>query len=160
EELGYTLGDNAINDAFKRFKDLADKKREVFDEDIIALVDDAVVRENDRIKFVALEVVAGTRIEKQTADIELEVDGALQRAKATGDGSVAALFNALKQLTTSTQHLQIYQVHAVTGGTDAQAEVTVRLEENGKTVMGQGADADTLVASARAYINALNKLLV
>ncbi len=160
EELGYKLGDNAINDAFKRFKDLADKKREVFDEDIVALVDDAVGRENDRIKFISLEVVAGTRIAKQTADIELDVDGVVKTAKATGDGPVDALFNAIKMLTTNTQHLQIYQVHAVTGGTDAQAEVMVRLEENGKTVQGQGADADTLVASARAYINALNKLLV
>ena len=160
KELGYALGDNAVNDAFKRFKDLADKKKEVFDEDIVALVDDEVMRENNRIKFVSLEVVCGTKIERQTAELELEVDGELKKTTATGDGPVDALFNAIKQLTTDTQHLQIYQVHAVTGGTDAQAEVTVRLEENGKTVMGQGADTDTLVASARAYINALNKLLV
>ncbi|MBY0508714.1 MAG: 2-isopropylmalate synthase [Rhodospirillaceae bacterium] len=160
EEMGYNFGDNAINDAFKRFKDLADKKKDVYDEDIIALVDDAVVRENERIKFVSLEVICGTKVAKQTAELELEIDGVVKSAKATGDGPVDATFNAIKQLTTSTQHLQIYQVHAVTGGTDAQAEVTVRLEENGKTVMGQGADADTLVASARAYINALNKLLV
>jgi 2-isopropylmalate synthase len=160
EELGYNLGDNAVTDAFKRFKDLADKKKDVFDEDIIALVDDAVVRENERIKFVSMEVICGTKVAKQTAELELEIDGVTKSAKATGDGPVDATFNAIKQLTTNTQHLQIYQVHAVTGGTDAQAEVTVRLEENGKTVMGQGADADTLVASARAYINALNKLLV
>ena len=159
-ELGYELGDNAVNDAFKRFKDLADKKREVFDEDIIALVDDSVVRENDRIKFVALEVICGTKVAKPSADLELEIDGVVKSTKANGDGPVDALFNAIKQLTTNTQHLKIYQVHAVTGGTDAQAEVMVRLEENGKTVQGQGADADTLVASARAYINALNKLLV
>ena len=160
EELGYNFGDNAINDAFKRFKDLADKKKDVFDEDIIALVDDAVVRENEHIKFVSLEVICGTKVAKQTAELELEIDGVVKSAKATGDGPVDATFNAIKQLTSDTQHLQIYQVHAVTGGTDAQAEVTVRLEENGKTVLGQGADADTLVASARAYINALNKLLV
>jgi 2-isopropylmalate synthase len=160
EEMGYNFGDNAINDAFKRFKDLADKKKDVYDEDIIALVDDAVVRENERIKFVSLEVICGTKVAKQTAELELEIDGVVKSAKATGDGPVDATFNAIKQLTTNTQHLQIYQVHAVTGGTDAQAEVTVRLEENGKTVMGQGADADTLVASARAYINGLNKLLV
>ncbi len=160
EELGYKLGDNAVSDAFKRFKDLADKKREIFDEDIIALVDDSVVRENDRIKFVSLEIVCGTKIAKPTADLELEIDGVVKQTKATGDGPVDALFNAIKQLTTNTQHMQIYQVHAVTGGTDAQAEVMVRLEENGKTVQGQGADSDTLVASARAYVNALNKLLV
>jgi 2-isopropylmalate synthase len=160
KELGYALGDNAVNDAFKRFKDLADKKKEVFDEDLVALVDDEVVRGNDRIKLVSLEVIAGTKVVQQTAEIELEVDGVVKKTKAAGDGPVDALFNAIKQLTTDTQHLQIYQVHAVTGGTDAQAEVTVRLEEAGKTVMGQGADTDTLVASARAYINALNKLLV
>jgi len=160
EDLGYVLGDNAVNDAFKRFKDLADKKKDVYDEDIVALVDDTVMRENDRIKFISLEVVCGTKVAKQTADLELEIDGVVRQTKAIGDGPVDATFNAIKQLTTNTQHLQIYQVHAVTGGTDAQAEVTVRLEENGKTVMGQGADADTLVASARAYINALNKLLV
>lgn len=159
-ELGYDLGDNAIADAFKRFKDLADKKKDVFDEDIIALVDDTVLRANDRIKFVSLEVVCGSKVEKQTAELELEIDGVLKSTKATGDGPVDATFNAIKALTTDTQHLQIYQVHAVTGGTDAQAEVTVRLEENGKTVMGQGADTDTLVASVRAYVNALNKLLV
>ncbi|MSO72114.1 MAG: 2-isopropylmalate synthase, partial [Rhodospirillaceae bacterium] len=160
EDLGYTLGDNAVNDAFKRFKDLADKKKEIFDEDLVALVDDTVNHENDRIKLVSLEVICGTKVAQQTAELELEVDGAVKYAKASGDGPVDAIFNAIKQLTSNTQHLQIYQVHGVTGGTDAQAEVTVRLEENGKTVMGQGADADTLVASARAYINALNKLLV
>ena len=158
-ELGYEIGDNAVNDAFKRFKDLADKKREVFDEDIIALVDDSVVRANDRIKLVSLEVVCGTK-GAASAAMEIEIDGEVKATKATGDGPVDATFNAIKQLTTNTQHLQIYQVHAVTGGTDAQAEVMVRLEENGKTVQGQGADADTLVASAKAYINALNKLLV
>jgi len=160
KELGYEFGDNAVNDAFKRFKDLADKKKDVFDDDIIALVDDAVVRDNDHIKFVSLEVVAGTKVAKQKADIELEIDGVVKATTATGDGPVDALFNAIKALTTSTQNLQIYQVNAVTGGTDAQAEVMVRLEENGKTVQGQGADTDTLVASARAYINALNKLTV
>jgi 2-isopropylmalate synthase len=160
KELGYEFGDNAVNEAFKRFKDLADKKKEIYDDDIIAIVDDEVLRENDRIKLVSLEVIAGTKVARQSCELELEVDGEIKRTTATGDGPVDAIFNAIKQLTTATQHLQIYQVHAVTGGTDAQAEVTVRLEENGKTVQGQGADTDTLVASAKAYINALNKLLV
>ena len=159
KELGYALGDNAMNDAFKRFKDLADKKKDVYDEDIVALVDDEV-RDNDRIKFVSLQVVCGSKVEHQTAELELEFDGDVVSTTAEGDGPVDATFNAIKALTFDTQHLQLYQVHAVTEGTDAQAEVTVRLEENGKTVMGQGADTDTLVASARAYVNALNKLLV
>ncbi len=159
KELGFVLGDNAMNDAFKRFKDLADKKKEVFDEDIVAIVDDEI-RDNDRIKFVSLQVVCGSKIEHQTAELELEFDGTVVWTKAEGDGPIDATFNAIKALTFETQHLLLYQVHAVTAGTDAQAEVTVRLEENGKTVMGQGADTDTLVASARAYLNALNKLLV
>jgi len=159
KELGYALGDNAMNDAFRRFKDLADKKKEVFDEDIVALVDDEA-RVNDKIKFVSLQVVCGSKVEHQTAELELDMDGEVVSTTAMGDGPVDATFNAIKALTFNTQHLQLYQVHAVTEGTDAQAEVTVRLEENGKTVLGQGADTDTLVASARAYINALNKLVV
>jgi len=159
-DLGYTdLGENAVRDAFVRFKALADKKKDVFDEDIVALVDDAVMRGNDRIRFVSLQVVAGSK-GPQTAELELVADGTTKKTLAHGNGPVDATFNAIKQLFPHTATLQLYQVHAVTGGTDAQAEVTVRLEENGKTVNGQGADADTLVASARAYLHALNKLVV
>jgi 2-isopropylmalate synthase len=158
KELGFDLGDNALNDAFRRFKDLADKKKDVFDEDIIALVDDAVVRANDYIKFVSLQVIAGSK-GPQKADLELDIDGVLRATSATGDGPVDACFNAIKQLFPHDARLQLFQVHAVTAGTDAQAEVTVRLEENGKTVNGQGADTDTLVASCKAYVHALNKLL-
>jgi 2-isopropylmalate synthase len=159
KELGFELGDNAVEDAFKRFKDLADRKKEIFDEDITALVDDEVVSANQRIKFVSLQVVAGSK-GPQLADLELEIDGEVRDVQARGNGPVDACFKAIKKLFPHTARLQLYQVHAVTAGTDAQAEVTVRLEENGKTVNGQGADADTLVASARAYVHALNKLLV
>ncbi|HEX7968859.1 MAG TPA: 2-isopropylmalate synthase, partial [Stellaceae bacterium] len=158
KELGFDLGDNAINDAFRRFKDLADRKKDVYDEDLVALVDDEVVRGHDRIKFVSLQVVAGSK-GPQSAELELDIDGKRQVSKTTGNGPVDATFNAIKAMVPHTARLQLYQVHAVTEGTDAQAEVTVRLEENGKTVNGQGADPDTLVASARAYIHALNKLL-
>jgi 2-isopropylmalate synthase len=96
----------------------------------------------------------------QRADLELEIDGEVRQVTAEGRGPVDATFKAIKQLFPHEANLQLYQVHAVTEGTDAQAEVTVRLEENGRTVNGQGADIDTLVASARAYVNALNKLLV
>ena len=157
-ELGFELGENALNDAFARFKDLADKKKDVYDEDIVALVDDKVLRVNDRIKLVSLQVVCGTA--KNAAEIELEVDGNARKYKAEGDGAVDATFHAIKAAFPHEAKLQLYQVNAVTGGTDAQAEVTVRLEEQGKTVNGQGADTDTIVASARAYVNALNKLLV
>ncbi|ACI99363.1 2-isopropylmalate synthase [Rhodospirillum centenum] len=161
KELGYEeMGDNAVNDAFRRFKDLADRKKDVFDEDIVALVDDEVGRQNDRIQFVSLQVVAGSK-GPQHAVLEVEVDGkACAPVVSFGNGPVDAVFNAIKQAFPHEARLQLYQVQAVTAGTDAQAEVTVRLEENGKTVNGQGADADTLVASARAYIHALNKLLV
>jgi 2-isopropylmalate synthase len=157
QELGFELGENALNDAFKRFKDLADKKKDVYDADIVALVDDEVVRANDRIKLVSLNVVCGTR--DNFAEIELEIDGQTRHHKAQGDGAVDATFHAIQSLFPHDAKLQLYQVNAVTGGTDAQAEVTVRLEEHGKTVNGQGADTDTIVASARAYVNALNKLL-
>jgi len=158
-ELGFTLGDNAVEDAFKRFKDLADRKKDVYDEDIVALVDESVVRGNDRIRFVALQVMAGSR-GPQVADLELEIDGKPESALARGNGPVDAVFAALRQLVPHAARLELYQVHAVTAGTDAQAEVTVRLSENGKSVNGTGSDVDTLCASARAYVNALNKLLV
>ena len=158
-ELGYDLGDNEMQDAFVRFKDLADKKKDVWDEDIVALVDDQMWHANDRIRFVSLQVIAGSR-GPQSADLELEIDGETRANKSTGDGPVDATFNAIKALFPHHAKLQLYQVHAVTEGTDAQAQVTVRLEEDGKTVNGQGADTDTLVASAKAYIHALNKLLV
>jgi 2-isopropylmalate synthase len=158
KELGFELGDNALNDAFRRFKDLADKKKDIYDEDIVALVDDSVVRSNEHIKFVSLQVIAGSK-GPQKADLELEIGGVLRATSATGDGPVDACFNAIKQLFPHDAKLQLFQVHAVTAGTDAQAEVTVRLEENGKTVNGQGADTDTLVASCKAYVHGLNKLL-
>lgn len=159
KSLGYEIGDNAFQDFFKRFKDLADKKKEIFDEDIIALIDDEVGRDHAAIRFKGLQIVAGTE-GPQTAEIRLEVDGKERHAKVEGNGPVDAIFKAIRDIIPhESATLQLYQVHAVTGGTDAQAEVTVRLEEDGKTVTGQGADKDTLVASARAYIHALNKLM-
>jgi 2-isopropylmalate synthase len=159
KELGYELGDNEMQDAFERFKDLADKKKDVYDEDIVALVDDQMMHANDRIRFVSLQVIAGSR-GPQSAELELTIDGETKTHKSTGAGPVDATFNAIKALFPHAARLQLYQVHAVTEGTDAQAQVTVRLEEDGKTINGQGADTDTLVASAKAYIHALNKLLV
>jgi 2-isopropylmalate synthase len=159
KELGFEIGDNAMNEAFKRFKDLADRKKDVYDEDIIALIDDEIQHEVELIKFVSLQVIAGTR-GPQTATLELEIDGKKLTAMTSGNGPVDATFNAIKALVPHEAKLQLYQVSAVTHGTDAQAEVTVRLEEDGKSVNGQGAEPDTLVASARAYIHALNKLMV
>ena len=159
EDLGYDLGDNEFQDAFVRFKALADKKKNVYDEDIVALVDDEIGRGEDRIKVVSLKIQCGSE-GPQTAEMVLDVDGEEKSTKVEGDGPVDATFNAIKTITDLKPHLQLYQVHAVTAGTDAQAEVTVRLEEDGKTVNGQAANTDTMVASARAYVTALNKLLV
>ncbi|MBB43446.1 MAG: 2-isopropylmalate synthase [Rhodospirillaceae bacterium] len=158
EELGYNLGDNAVQEAFRRFKELADKKKDVYDEDIVALVDDEVQRNNDAIQFGSLRVVCGSE-GPQTATLSLLVDGLSYEVTSDGDGPVDATFNAIKEIVPHFANLQLYQVHAVTEGTDAQAEVSVRLEEKGKTVTGRGTDTDTLVASARAYVNALNKLV-
>ena len=159
QELGYELGDNALTEAFNRFKDLADRKKEVFDEDIMALVDDEVAAANDRVRFVSFELHASSK-GPQRATMEISIDGKTHSATASGNGPVDALFNAIKELIPHSGTLQLYQVNAVTEGTDAQAEVTVRLEEGGRTVIGQAADPDTLVSSARAYIHALNKLAV
>lgn len=158
DELGFEVGDNAFEEAFNRFKDLADKKKHVYDEDIIALLDSAVVQLGETIRFQNLEVICGSH--EQTASLSIEIDGKMAKAKTSGDGPVDAIFNAIKQLYTHDTKLELYQVHAVTKGTDAQAEVTVRLKHNkdGRIFTGNGRDTDTMVASAQAYINALNKL--
>ncbi|HQT63075.1 MAG TPA: 2-isopropylmalate synthase [Acidocella sp.] len=158
--LGYgELGDNALNDAFRRFKDLADRKKIVYDDDIVALVDDEVMRDHQRIKFLDLEVWAGSKA-KAKAVLSLEIDGTAAVTEALGDGPVDATFNAIHAIFPHTAELRLFTVGAVTEGTDAQAKCSVRLEEDGKLVDGQGADTDTIVAAARAYIHALNKLLV
>ena len=159
KELGYELGDNALQQAFRRFKALADKKKQIFDEDIIALVDDQVQdAAGERVRFVSLHVVCGST-GPQTAELQLDIDGEIKGTSASGDGPVDATFNAIKNLFPHEASLQLFQVDAVTEGSDAQAGVTVRLEENGKTVNGQGSDTDTVVSSCRAYLHALNKLL-
>lgn len=158
EELGYALGENALNDAFVRFKSLADKKKEVFDEDLVALVDDGIQAGRQRIRFVRLHVECGSDVRPE-ARLVLEVDGEGRSAVCEGDGPVDATFRAIREIFPHPAQLQLFQVGAVTQGTDAQAEVTVRLAEDGKTVGGQAADTDTIVASARAYVAALNKLL-
>jgi 2-isopropylmalate synthase len=159
EELGYRLASNQLEDAFVRFKALADRKKHVYDEDIEALVDEEIATAQDRIKLVALTVIAGTN-GPQLATMKLDIDGKSVMEERHGNGPVDATFNCIKALVPHEAVLELYQVHAVTEGTDAQAEVSVRLSENGRAVTGKGADPDTLVASAKAYLNALNKLTV
>jgi 2-isopropylmalate synthase len=158
-ELGYQLGDNAVEDAFNRFKALADRKKHVYDEDIEALVDEEIASAHDRIRVLSLTVIAGT-MGMQSATITLDIDGEHKTVQSTGNGPVDATFNCIKALIPHEGVLELFQVSAVTEGTDAQAEVTVRLSENDRTVVGRGADTDTMVASAKAYVSALNKLAV
>jgi len=155
--LGYELGQNALNEAFQRFKDLADKKKHVFDDDIVALVDDALASQADRIQVRHLRVIAGTE-GPQEAHLTVSIEGEEKSASATGDGPVDAVFNAIHAVAPHDAILRLFQVHAVTEGTDAQAQVSVRLEEDGRIATGQAADTDTLTASAKAYVNALNNL--
>ena len=160
EELGYRLGDNQLADVFVRFKALADSKKEVYDDDLVALMQDTDTHAaNDRIQVRRLKVVCGTD-DPRTAELTLAIDGVEHEVTATGDGPVDAAFVAVRKLVPNSARLALYQVHAVTEGTDAQATVSVRLEEDGKIATGQSADTDTVVASTRAYVNALNKLLV
>ena len=159
EDLGFTLGDNQLKDVFVRFKALADRKKEVYDEDLIALMTDTTASAEDKITVKFLRVICGTEA-PQSADLTLTIDGEDHQITAQGDGPVDATFNAINTLVEHQAVLQLYQVHAVTEGTDAQATVSVRMEETGKLVTGQSADTDTVVASAKAYVNALNKLLI
>jgi 2-isopropylmalate synthase len=160
KELGFELADNQLNDVFVRFKALADRKKEVYDDDLIALVaDEATMDAHDHLQLKRLRVVCGTD-GPQEAEMTLAIDGVDHAIDATGDGPVDAAFACVKMLFPHHAQLQLYQVHAVTEGTDAQATVSVRLEEDGRIVTGQSADTDTIVASTKAYINALNRLIV
>ena len=158
QELGIELdSEEALNAAFARFKELADKKREIFDEDLHALVSDEMSNLEDRYKFVSQHIVTETG-EEPRAQIVFSVDGVEKRAEATGSGPVDAIFKAIESVAQSGATLQIYSVNAVTQGTESQGETTVRLSKNGKVVNGQGADTDVLVATAKAYLSALSKL--
>ena len=159
-DLGFNLGDNQLQDLFIRFKALADRKKEVYDEDLLALLaDNSMARNDEFLQLVELEVKCGTS-SPQTAKAVIVMQGKNYTVDSTGDGPVDAVFNAIKKVFPHSAHLQHFQIHAVTEGTDAQATVSVRLEEAGKMVTGQSSDTDTVVASAKAYINSLNKLVL
>ena len=160
EELDVVFeSEEDLNEAFRRFKDLADKKHEIFDDDLLALVTDAGFdAENERVKLISLKVCSETG-ETPHATIVISVDGEEQAAEADGGGPVDAAFKAIESIIESNSELQLYSVNAITSGTDAQGEVTVRIQKNGRIVNGQGADTDIVIASAKAYINAFNKLM-
>ncbi len=159
-ELGVVFGsEEELNAAFSRFKELADKKHEIFDEDLQALVTDTTLdASNERLKLVSLRVCSETG-ETPHADLVLALDGKEEPGSAVGGGPVDATFRAIESIVNSGTVLKLYSVNAITSGTDAQGEVTVRLEREGRIVNGQGADTDIVIASAKAYINACNKIL-
>jgi 2-isopropylmalate synthase len=158
-ELGIPVeSESEMNAAFARFKELADRKAEIFDEDIQALFSDETVTPHDEhFKLVSMSQHSETG-ERPHAAIVMTVGHVEMRSEADGNGPVDAIFKAIRTLVPHEATLELYQVHAVTGGTDAQAEVSVRLSESGRSFTAKGADPDTLVASAKAYLGALNKL--
>jgi 2-isopropylmalate synthase len=159
KELGIDMdSEEALNAAFARFKDLADKKSEIFDEDLQMLVsDEAISHEQEHFKLLSMMAHSETG-ETPMAKVVLAEDGAERRAEAQGSGPVDATFKAIETIVSSGAELTLYSVNAVTSGTDSQGEVTVRLRKSGRIVNGAGADTDIVVASAKAYINAVNKL--
>ena len=157
KELGYELGNNEFLSAFQQFKDLADAKKVVYDEDIISIVDDGM-RDNEGMQITSWKFVCDKDV-ANSATFEIADNGSIKEVHSEGNGPVDAAFLALRSLIEGDPDLELYQVHAVTKGTDAQAEVTVRLSDDGRTVNGHAAHTDTLVASAKAYLNALNNLL-
>jgi 2-isopropylmalate synthase len=159
-ELGIEFeSEEELNSAFARFKDLADKKHEIFDEDLQALVTQkGVEATNEHFKLVSLKVCSQTG-ETPLANVALKVNGSEAKAKSEGGGPVDAAFKAIEEIARSGAGLELYSVNNITSGTDSQGEVTVRLEKGGRIVNGHGADTDIVIASAKAYINAINKLV-
>jgi len=157
EELGYRLSEEELNHAFERFKRLADQKKEMYEEDLEVIVSEEIAKIPERYVLKGLHTESGTH-KVPTATVELEIGGRLAKQTGTGDGPVDAAYRTIAAITQTKSRLLTYVVKAITGGTDAQGEVSVRMEEGGRTVTGHGADTDIIVASARAYLNALNKL--
>src|SRR6266704_3160963 len=158
KQSSLVLGKHSGRHAFVRMKALADRKKDIYDEDIEALVDQEIAASHDRIKLTSLTVIAGTH-GPQRATMKLDIEGQIKIEEAEGNGPVDAVFNCIKLLVPHEAKLELYQVHAVTEGTDAQAEVSVRLAHEGRSMTAKGADPDTLVASAKAYLGALNKIV-
>ncbi|MBM4141559.1 MAG: 2-isopropylmalate synthase [Nitrospira sp.] len=157
KELGHILTDEELNKTFERFKKLADQKKDIFDEDIEALISEGVTKVPEVYSLIELFVSSGTK-QKPTSTVTLKVGENLIHRTEHGDGPVDATYKAIASLTDTKSNLLKFEVKGITGGTDALGEVIVSLEEEGRTVRGHGADTDIIVASAKAYINALNKL--
>ena len=159
EQLGIAVGsDNSFNSLFIRFKELADKKHDIFDEDLHALASDSQNEVDESYKLVALEVTSKTGT-KPEAKLTLTVNGIEKNVTAIGSGPVDATFRAIEAVANSGTTLELYSVNAITSGTDSQGEVTVRLNQAGRIINGHGADTDIVIASAKAYLDALNLML-
>ncbi len=156
-ELGYELEEGDLNHVFKKFKELADKRKEILDEDIEVLIAEEILRVPDTFKLDYLNVVSGT-VAVPTATVKLLIDGQIAQNAGFGIGPIDATFNTIAKMTKTRSKLLRFSINAISGGTDAQGEVTVRLQENGLVVLGKGADPDIFTASAKAYINGLNRL--
>jgi len=156
-ELGIEMDDERLVAIFDRFKVLADKKKDIFDEDLMSILSDDASDQPERIKLISLHAASGTN-DAPVAAVELEIEGVRHKATAEGDGPVDSAFKAIQSLVEPNGTLLLYAVNAITAGTDAQGEVTVRLQDGERIINGQGADTDIIVASAKALIAALNKM--
>ncbi len=157
KEMGYDMSDEELKIVFKKFKELADKKKHVVDEDLEAIVTEGILRTEDTFKLQYMHVSAGTTV-MPMASVQLEIQGRSVKDAGYGNGPIDAVFNAIAKLTGTESELLRFSVSALTGGTDAQGEVTVRLSENGLIALGKGADPDIITASAKAYVNGLNRI--
>ncbi|MGC3974253.1 MAG: 2-isopropylmalate synthase [Nitrospira sp.] len=154
EDLGYKLTEDEVNHAFERFKRLADQKKEIYEEDLEVIISEEVAKMSERVVLKSFQVESGTN-KTPKATVELEIDGKVVSHSGTGDGPVDAVYRTIAAMTQTKSKLLMFGVNAITGGTDAQGEVSVRLEEDGRTVSGHGTDTDIITAAARAYLNAL-----
>ena len=155
--MGYDIGEEDLNRLFEKFKELADKRKEILDEDIEVLVAEEILRVPDRFKLDYLNVVSGT-VAVPTATVKLRIDGQEAQSAGFGVGPIDATFNTIAKMTGTRSQLMRFSVNAISGGMDAQGEVTVRLKENGLVALGKGADPDIITASAKAFIHGLNRL--
>ena len=158
ESMGYTLDEEQLNRVFSRFKELADVKKEMFDEDLEAILMDEVLRIPEKYELLTLGVMSGSRV-MPTAGVRLKIDEREVEKAAIGIGPIDATFRSIAELTGTTSKLLYFSVNSITGGTDAQGEVMVRIEQDGQVVIGQGADPDIITAAAKAYLNALNRMI-
>jgi 2-isopropylmalate synthase len=157
EGLGYQLTDQELQLTFKRFKDLADRKKKIFDEDIEAIVAEEVLRTPDIYRLLSVTIMGGSHV-VPTATVLMEIDGKEQQGAGLGNGPVDAMYNTILKMTGRKPKLLRFAISAITGGTDAMGEVTIRLEEQGNVSVGKGTHEDILVAAAKAMVNALNRL--